>query len=53
MEASLRRLRTINVIGADDRKAFLGLLSGIDVTGYRSQDKRSLMVEIHRECNRI
>jgi hypothetical protein len=53
MEACLRKLRTMETVSAADREALLGLLSGMDVTGYRSAEKRSLVVDIRRECNRI
>lgn len=40
-------------LSAVDREMVMAGLSRMDVTGYRAAEKRSLMVEIHRECNRI
>jgi hypothetical protein len=53
MGACLRRLQTTKAVNASERKAFLGLLDGMDTTGYRALERRSLMIETHRECNRI
>ena len=53
MEACLRRLRTMKTVSASHRKMVMAVLSRMDVAGYRAAEKRSLMVEIHRECNRI
>jgi hypothetical protein len=52
MKACLRRLRMTEAIGAVERETVV-VLSRMDVTGYRAAEKRSLMVELHRECNRI
>jgi len=43
----------MKTICASDRKMLMAMLSRTDVTGYRSSEKRSLMIEIRRECNRI
>jgi hypothetical protein len=40
-------------VGASDRRMILGVLSRMDVTVYRAAEEHPLMVEIHRECNRI
>jgi len=53
MEECLRTLRTMKTVGSSDLKMIISVLSRMDDTGYRSEEKRSLMVEIHRECNRI
>jgi len=53
MEACLRRLRTMKTVSASDRKMVMAVLRRMDVKGYRAAEKRSLMGEIHRECNRI
>ncbi len=35
------------------RKMVMAVLNRLDVTGYCSEEKRSRIVESHRECNRI
>jgi hypothetical protein len=52
MEAYSRRLQTMEIVITTDRKMVMAAVSRADVTGYRSGEKRSLMVDIHRECNR-
>jgi hypothetical protein len=53
LEACQCRQRWMKTICASDRKMLMAMLSRTDVTGYRSSEKRSLMIEIRRECNRI
>jgi hypothetical protein len=53
MKACLRRLRMMEAIGAVERETVVAVLSRMDVTEYRAAEKRSLIVEIVRECNRI
>ena len=53
MEACLRRLRWMKIVSTSDRQMVMALLSRMDASDYRAEEKRSLMVEIHRECNRI
>ena len=44
LEACLRRLRTMKTVSASDRKMVMAVLRRMDVTGYRSGEKRSLMI---------
>jgi integrase len=53
MKACLRRLRTMKTVSASHRKMVMAVLRRMDVAGHRAAEKHSLMIELHRECNRI
>jgi hypothetical protein len=53
MDACLRRLRPMKTIRAAAWKMVKEVLSRMDVTGYRSEERHSRMIDSQRECNPI